>query len=74
MPDEQNYVSHLVEMKDAMERLDGIESMVVSRAYDRWQQTIEFRQQWQQAEEAAQRRQDEANLKKSKKPGMASSG
>jgi hypothetical protein len=56
MPDEQDYVSHLVTKEEALDgRLNVNETLVVYYAYDCWARTEEARKEWEAKRDRRQR-------------------
>ena len=62
MPDEQGYVSYLLDFQAAMDRLHDVERVVLQKAYDLWRADAEIGAywsdaavKWQQWEEEMQR-------------------
>ncbi|KAI0077470.1 hypothetical protein K474DRAFT_1091141 [Panus rudis PR-1116 ss-1] len=51
MPDEQNYVSHLLTPEEAMQRTDPVSSQVINAAFGLWELTKEQEAAWKLAEE-----------------------
>ncbi len=59
MPDEVNYVSELVDLQTALQRLTGIERNIVMRAYELWAQDADNDKQVQELIRLMQREDEE---------------
>lgn len=56
MPDEQDYVSHLLTKEEALDgRLNTNESCVVYHAYDCWERTESTRKEWEAKQDQRQK-------------------
>jgi hypothetical protein len=56
MPDEQDYVSHLVTREEALDgRLSADESWVVHHAYGLWERTEAARKEWETMQDQRQK-------------------